>query len=287
MIKTFEQFVAEHYSKPVEAPINEAFQSSKLREIIKQHGKPRWKFEYNMLYDIKDDEIIDVLDSRKEYYEKYSNKPESPLNKEEATFMLELEDGACVVISNLGILKSYFDRGLENDIKEVIKKRHAERHVGNLGKGGELDIRKKHRENVDKILKKRLSEKLQSHIKEIADAVASAIDDIDVREFDDRRGSTEVENKIRIGDDEYILYINYSYSSSDIRRRYGAEWCDITYGLDSFMIVDEDGTDVSDEDFDIPSEISKDLFKEYIEKDVECDIYDEYAYFGVSRSDFY
>ena len=33
MIKTFEQFISEKYDNPV----NEAFQSSKLREIIRQH----------------------------------------------------------------------------------------------------------------------------------------------------------------------------------------------------------------------------------------------------------
>ena len=37
MIKTFEQFVAAKYGKPV----NEGFQSSKLRAIIKQHGLPK------------------------------------------------------------------------------------------------------------------------------------------------------------------------------------------------------------------------------------------------------
>ena len=64
MIKTFEQFVYDMYSTSV----NEAYQSSKLRNIIKQHGKPKWEHEYKMLYDIKDDEIVDVVSSRNEYY---------------------------------------------------------------------------------------------------------------------------------------------------------------------------------------------------------------------------
>lgn len=287
MIKTFEQFIAEYYCKPADTPINEAFQSSKLREIIKQHGKPKWKFEYDMLYDIKDNEIIDVVDNRDEYYKKYSNNPKSPLNKEEATFMLELQDGTCVVISNLGVLKSYFDRDLEGKMKDEIKKRHAERHVGNLGKYGELDIRKKHRENVDKILRRRLSEKLQPNIKEIAEAVKSIMDNIDISEFSDGSGSTEVEDEIRIGNDEYVLFVNYSYTCSDTYRKYGAEFCDISYNLESFMVVDEDGTDVSDQDFEIPSEIFKEIFKNYEENEVECGIYDHYEYYGVSRSDFY
>ena len=71
MIKSFEQFVLECYNKPSGESINESFQSGKLREIIKQHGKPKYKWEYKMLYDLKDDEIVDVLDSRDEYWEKY------------------------------------------------------------------------------------------------------------------------------------------------------------------------------------------------------------------------
>ena len=66
MIKTFEQFVAAKYGKPV----NEGFQSDVLRDIIKQHGLPKREMDKKMLYDLKDDEIVDVVDSREEYYEK-------------------------------------------------------------------------------------------------------------------------------------------------------------------------------------------------------------------------
>ena len=49
MIKTFEQFVSTMYGRPV----NEAFQSGKLREIIKQHGEPNFSWDKDMLYDLK------------------------------------------------------------------------------------------------------------------------------------------------------------------------------------------------------------------------------------------
>ena len=78
-----------------------------------------------------------------------------------------------------------------------------------------------------------------------------------------------------------------SYSYSGKYRSYGAEYCNIYYNLDSFAIIDEDGTEISIEDLDIPSEISNELFKDYAEEDVECGIYDYYSYYGVSRSDFY
>jgi hypothetical protein len=44
MIKSFKEFVSAKYGRPV----NEAFQSSKLREIIKQHGKPKYSWENKM-----------------------------------------------------------------------------------------------------------------------------------------------------------------------------------------------------------------------------------------------
>ena len=43
MIKKFEDFVLECYGNP----LNEAFQSSKLREIIKKHGKPKRKQNFS------------------------------------------------------------------------------------------------------------------------------------------------------------------------------------------------------------------------------------------------
>jgi hypothetical protein len=283
MIKTFEQFVADKYGKPV----NEAYQSSKLREIINQHGKPKYSWELKLLHDLKDDEIIDVVDSRDEYWKKYPNEPQSPTEKEQATFMLELQDGACVVISNLDIFKSYFDEfGIKADKKkeELFKKRHSERHVGNLGRGGELDIRKTHRENVNKLMVKRLIEKSQPNIDELVDVVRSLWDNIDTSELCE---DGNINSEIRFGNEEYNIYIDYSCRTSDIVRKYGAEYYDLYYNLKCFEIEDEDGTIISNEDLNITPKTHKDLFEEHIEKDVEGGIYDYYDYYGVSRSDFF
>lgn len=285
MIKTFEQFIAEHYCKPVGNPVNEAYQSSKLREIINQHGKPKRESDYKMLYDIKDDEIIDVLDSKEEYYEKYSNKPESPLNKEEATFILELADGACVVISNLGVLKSYFDKDFEGDMKKELKKRHSERHVGNLGKYGELDIRKKHRENVEALEKKRLIEKLQPSIQEIVDYVNSTMDGIDISDLENNDG--EIESEITLENEEYTIYISYTTNSSEPVKKYGAEYYNVYYNVSRFEIASEDDIIIDNEELGISKETHEELFKTYTIKDVEGYIYDQYEYYGVSPSDFF
>lgn len=278
MIKTFEEFVTAKYSRPV----NEAFQSSKLREIIKQHGKPKYRWENKMLYDLKDDEIVDVLDSRKEYWDKYSNEKK---DDGQATFMLELEDGAVVVISNLNILKKWWhtDRDMEKIKDELFKERHAERHKGNLGKFGGDDIHKKHMDNVDKIESRRLAEKLQSNIQEIVDEVNSIMNEIHSSDLDE---AGTIESEFSLGNDEYMIYVNYTTERSEIRRSYGVEIYDIYYTLESFKICDEN-TCVSNDDIGITEKTYKDLFKTYVEKDVEGDIYDFYALNGVSRSDFY
>lgn len=275
MIKTFEQFVSTEYGKPV----NEAFQSGKLREIIKQHGKPKHSWENKMLYDLKDNEIIDILDSRDEYWKKYSNG-----NKNEATFMLELEDGAIVVISNLGILNKYLKD--VNKLKDdVFKKRHSERHKGNLGKIGGDDIHKKHIENVNKIENRRFAEKLQPNVSEIVDAIKEILDDIVPSEWDDGE-DTDFDSTIELNGEEYTVYMYCSIESSDYVKRYGAEYYDISFTLDSFEIEDEDGHFVSNEDLGITEKTYEDLFKPIVEDDIEGCIYDYYEHYGVNPADF-
>ena len=259
MIKTFEEFVASKYSRPV----NEAFQSSKLREIIKQHGKPKHSWENKMLYDLKDNEIIDVLNSRDEYKEKYSNR-----DGYEATFMLELEDGSIVVISNLGILDRYW-KDINKLKDDVFKERHAERHKGNLGKFGGDDIHKKHIDNVNKLESRRLAEKLQPNIQEIVDKVNSIMDEINPSDLE-----------------ESMIYVNYTTDCSEIRRSYGVEIYDLYYKLESFEICNENVC-ASNEELGITEKTYKDLFETHVEEDMEGDIYDYYDYYGVSRSDFY
>jgi hypothetical protein len=274
MIKSFEEFVSTMYGRSV----NESFQSSKLRELIKQHGKPKYSWENKMLYDLKDDEIIDVLDNREEYWKNYSD------NKHgfgQATFMLELKDGTVVVISNLDILKNFWD-DVEKRKDDVFKKRHEERHKGNLGKGGD-DIHKKHMENVDKIMSRRLAEKLQPNVPEIIEAVKSIMDNVDPSDFLDGDNGYD-ETQITLGDDEYTLTVNYEGGSSDGDNKYGATYYSVSYGLTSFDISNDD-TLVTNEQLGVTNKTYKDLFDEYTEE-VEGEIYDYYDYYGVSRSDF-
>ena len=277
MIKTFEQFVSEVYGKH----INESFQSSKLREIIKQHGKPKYSWDNKMLYDLQDNEIIDVVSNRDEYWKKYGDRK----NGEQETFILELKDGACVVISNLGILKSFLDKYSEKEFDELFKKRHAERHNGNLGKFGGDDIHKKHIENVNKIENRRFAEKLQPNVSEIVDAIKEILDDIVPSEWDDGENA-DFDSTIELNGEEYTVCMYCSIESSDCVKRYGAEYYDISFTLDSFDIEDEDGHIVSNEDLGITEKTYEDLFKPIVEDDIEGCVYDYYEHYGVNPADF-
>ena len=288
MIKTFEQFVAAKYGKPV----NEGFQSDVLRDIIKQHGLPKREMDKKMLYDLKDDEIVDVVDSREEYYEKYPSRSDSnninirkKYGVEEATFMIELEDGACVVISNLDILKDYsfYKDDEESERNRIFKERHAERHKGNLGKHGGDDIHKKHLEKVDELESKRLAAKLKPNIPEIVEKVKSIMDEIDPNDLDE---SGSIESEFTLDGEEYTIYVNYTTECSDVRRSHGVEGYDLYYQLESFEICDENAC-ITNDMLGVTEDTHKDLFETYTEEDMEGRIYDYYEYYGVKRSDFY
>lgn len=279
MIKTFEEFVAAKYSRPV----NEAFQSSKLREIIKQHGKPKYSWENKMLFDLKDDEIVDVLDSRKEYWEKYSDES---LDNKQATFILELEDGSVVVISNLGILQNHwYPKDIERQKEEEFKKRHSERHKGNLGKGGD-DIHKKHIDNVNKIERRRLAEKLKPNVSEIVDKIKVIMNDVVPSEWDDGENA-DFNCGIELGGEEYTVYMYCSIECTNSRKQYGAEYYDLSFTLDSFEIEDENGHFVTNEDLEITDKTYGDLFEPIVDENIEGEIYDYYEHYGVRREDFF
>lgn len=281
MIKTFEQFVNEMYS-----PINEAFQSGKLREIIKQHGKPKYSLDNKMLYDLQDNEIVDVVSNRDEYWKKYGDRK----NGEQETFILELKDGACVVISNLNIFKAFNDKFGEKARKEIdilFKKKHSERHVGNLGNTGD-EIHKHHLQKVDEIERRRLVEKLQPHIQEIVDKVKLELEDIDVDDLDSESGVGEInEIEFSLIGETCLMDIYYNFNWSDSIRSYGVEYRDLTVSLERFEIYFDDlDIYVTNEDLGITYETYKNLFTDIEYKDEECGIYDYYEAYGVDPSDF-
>lgn len=279
MIKTFEEFVFAKYSRPV----NEAFQSNKLREIIKQHGKPKFSWENKMLYDLKDDEIVDVLNNKSEYWDKYPNEK---TDYDQATFMLELEDGTVVVINNLNILRNWWSENAERKKDELFKKRHAERHKGNLGKGGD-EIHKRHLEKVDELEQKRFAAKMQPMLSEISEAIQAEMEGIDSSDLDED-GKFTKEFDITLGGEKYGIIAEYEVEFSNGIKKYGAFYYDIIYNLTSFEMWDEDGDKyVTNAILGITDDTYGDLFEPITIDNVEGEIYDYYEYYGVKRSDFY
>lgn len=272
MIKTFEQFVIAKYGKPV----NEGFQSSKLREIIKQHGLPKDYLDRKMLYDLQDDEIVGVVNSRDEYMKKYID---------EEAFMIELEDGSCLVIGNLGELKPMFS---DSKSRNTFKKRHSERHKGNLGEYGGDEIHKKHLEKVDELEQKRFAAEMQPMLSEIAEKIKAKMKEIDSSEID-KEGKFEKEFDIILGDEKYGVRVQYEVEFANYRKSYGAYIYDMICYLTSFEIWDDaDGDKYTTNDIlGITEKTYGDLFDAINITDVSGGVYDDYEYHGVSRKDFY
>ena len=288
MIKTFEQFVSDMYNTSV----NEAYQSSKLRNIIKQHGKPKYSWNNKMLYDIKDDEIIDVVSSRNEYYKKYKDYRTDFDDKSEATFMLELEDGACVVISNLGILKDFWSSFDSHEkMQKEFKKRHSERHKGNLGKHNFDDIHHRHMRKRNAIEERRFAEKLQPYTDEIVKKINSLMDDIYIEELNldenGRRDEFTIESNINIDGIEYDVFVEYSAKIYNTWESYGEAFYSAEYELEKFSIYDnENDIEVSNDKIGITYQTHKELFKEVDVKEISGGIVDPYEAYGVSPGDF-
>ena len=289
MIKTFEQFVYDRYS----IPVNEAFQSSKLREIIKQHGMPKYSFENKMLYDLKDNEIIDVLPGD-EFFSKYSSRKKG----EEAVFSILLKDGYRVVISNLGILDDFMS---EREKDKVFDKRYSERHKGEkTDKFDDIGYdQKQHYKNVENILRRRLVEKLQPSIPQLIEQIKSIMDDIDINDILEivdgdlekltyKSHKEVIETEIHLDDKKYYAEVNYTINCTGGVEKFGAKYYTVYYNLDNFSIYDDDeDITITNVDFAITQKTYADLFKDYVEKNVEGEITDHYARNGVQRSDFY
>lgn len=287
MIKNFEQFILECYN-----PINEAFQSSKLREIIKQHGKPKYKWDIGKLYDIKDDNIVDVVDNSDEYYDKYKKGKE--YEEKNAYSSIPLEDGSVIVITDS--INSY--------------SKYKERHKGNLGKHGGDNIHHKHVINVNKIETKRFAKKLQPYVSEIVDFIDKILNNIWDLKTDGKYvnknkidgkdyeivcecdgDSGWLKTKIELDGNIYPINILLNVEMSNYRRTAGAEYYNLDAYLSGFEIYNNNFDDdiyITNDDLDITEDTHDDLFSNgyLLSEDEEGEIYDEYARNGLRREDF-
>ena len=234
MIKTFEQFVSTVYGRSV----NEAFQSKKLSELVKKHGKPRdmdfysvHSYENNKflkkraLYDIKDSDIVDVV--RKESVNLSRDYNRDSNNKYMPTKIIVLEDGTCVIVRD----------GAEYDAYVA----HKERHKGNLGKDGGDDIHQRHLKKVQNLKDDRLAVELESYVSNIIDILKEIMEDLG-----DEFNSIDCYNfngyKINLGDKEYLMDITCDSNYNDNLYRaidYEDSSFEFNYTLEDVWIRDD------------------------------------------------
>lgn len=250
MIKTFEQFVITEYDKSV----NEAFQSKRLSELVKKHGNPRDRdfcsvhsyvnnqyLKKRALYDIKDSDIIDVVDKERVNGNTHLSRDyRDSNNKYIPTKVIELKDGTCVIVRD----------GAEYDAYVA----HKERHKGNLGKDGGDDIHQRHLKRVEVIKRDRLGKEIKPYLSEIIDNVEKIMMDLS----DEINGQRQHFNgyKINLGEKEYLMDISCISDNFDDNCYRAAKneynHFEYSYILDDVWIRDnETKTAISLWDFDL------------------------------------
>lgn len=274
--------------------LNEGFKSGKLRNIIQQHGMPKYELDRKFLYDLQDDEILGVMDFDEWYDFHRDNK---------SSYHIALEDGKYLVLGNIDTLMYYAD---DEDFQKEFKKRRDERHPGNelndvpsykrketLEDEATKRFRKKkneleHKRNLE-AFKTNLGDnlgKLAETIRETFESnIEDKISDI-VAEYKDS-ASTETSDyfDVEFMGVEYNIHYEYAVNISDGYKKYGAMYYDVNISPKTASVYDNELSDAFEvsELFDDPSA----LLADYDVDDVEGEISDYYAYYGVSRGDFF
>lgn len=255
MIKNFEEFVSTVYG----SAINEAFQSSKLRELVKQHGELKYPSEKMNFYDLTDNDIIDVVANYDEYEaNRYDNSKYDGMKV--STF--EFKDGTCVVYN----------------FKDVYKLKR-DRHKGNAKinwRTNKLDklivsyIKRNYKENIEKLINAIYTADTDSEnpLNKDLDWHLDRIEDYD----EDITLCVEEEDDIEklIGFSSFS-YNNNTYEICSIEVNYEpyGHYTYVDYTLESFIIYTTDGI-FTNEDLDITEKTHKDLFNNAIKVDVDC-----------------
>ena len=268
MIKTFEQFVSTAYGRTV----NEGFQSEKLRELVKKHGKPRDRdfssvhsyvndqyLKKRALYDIKDSDIIDVVNKRSVTASTHLDRDyRDSNNKYIPTKVIELKDGTCVIVRS----------GAEYDAYVA----HEERHKGNLGKDGGDDIHQRHLKKVQTLKDDRLAVELEPYVSNIIDILGETMKNLGVQ-FDSYYQHFNG-YKINLGDKEYLMDItcfsnDYDDNFNSANKR-GDSSFEFSYNLEDVWIRDDKNKtatslwaiEMSDEDEKRLNELMENAFYE-------------------------
>ena len=274
--------------------LNESFKSGKLRNIIQQHGMPKYDQDRKFLYDLQDDEILGVMDFD-EWYDFHSDNKSS--------YHIVLEDGMYLVLGNIDTLKYYAD---DKDFQKEFKRRRDERHPGNelndvpsykRKEALEDETTKRFREKKNELEHRRNLEQFKSNLGDNLEKLAEIIRDTFESNIEDKVSDLVSEHKdsvsTEIFDDFDVEFIgvtynigyDYTINISDGYTKNGATYYDVTISPKTVSIYDDELGDTFDstELFDDPSA----LLADYNVDDVEGEISDYYDYYGVSRGDFF
>ena len=274
--------------------LNESFKSGKLRNIIQQHGMPKYDQDRKFLYDIQDDEILGVMDFD-EWYDFHSDNKSS--------YHIVLEDGMYLVLGNIDTLKYYAD---DKDFQKEFKRRRDERHPGNelndvpsykRKEALEDETTKRFREKKNELEHRRNLEQFKSNLGDNLEKLAEIIRSTFESNIEDKISDLVSEHKdsvsTEIFDDFDVEFIgvtynigyDYTINISDGYTKNGATYYDVTISPKTVSIYDDELGDTFDstELFDDPSA----LLADYNVDDVEGEISDYYDYYGVSRGDFF
>ena len=270
--------------------LNESFKSGKLRNIIQQHGMPKYEQDRKFLYDLQDDEVLGVMDFE-DWYDFHRDNRNS--------YHIALEDGKYLVLGNIDTLKYYAD---DKDFQEEFKKRRDERHPGNelndvpahkRQKALEDEVTRRFREKKNELIHSRNVEGLKERIGNQGDELIKIIRDdfIEyIRNCDTLLEEVDIDNK----EDEYefdieflnvgfTVLVKYYLSVSDGIEKFGAKFYDVTVKPYDVELADDEDSYGINEIVDEPGN----LFDEYVMDDVEGEVSDYYDYYGVSRGDFF
>ena len=274
--------------------LNESFKSGKLRNIIQQHGMPKYDQDRKFLYDLQDDEILGVMDFD-EWYDFHSDNKNS--------YHIVLEDGMYLVLGNIDTLKYYAD---DKDFQKEFKRRRDERHPGNelndipsykRKEALEDETTKRFREKKNELEHRRNLEQFKSNLGDNLEKLAETIRETFESNIEDKISDLVSEHKDSISteifDDFDVEFIgatynigyDYTINISDGYTKHGAAYYDVTISPKTVSIYDDELGDTFDstELFDDPSA----LLADYDVDDVEGEISDYYDYYGVSRGDFF
>lgn len=257
MIKTFEQFVSTVYG----SAINEAFQSSKLRELVKQHGELKNSYQKYKFYDLTDDDIIDVVANYDEYKTNRSKGKYDGMNN----FYIEFKDGTCVIY---------------NDSKDFYKLA-KDRHKGNTKKNWETNkldklvvsyIKRNYKENIEKLINAIYTSETDSEnlLNKYLDKMFNEIED-----YNEDVGlcvEDDVEKLIGFSSFSYNNNTYEIYAIEIYYEPYRIRDYDVDYIFKSFMIYTTGGH-FTNEDLGITKKTHNYLFKDVITVDIKYDDY--------------